>query len=101
MTHPKTRFIAFTGSREVGLRINELAAKTQPGQIWIKRDGRWRWAARTRSSWTTKRDLDAAVEGVARFGVWISGAEVLGVLARDRRREKVYDKFLEKLKPSA
>ena len=30
--HPKTRFIAFTGSRDVGLRINELAAKPQPGQ---------------------------------------------------------------------
>jgi 1-pyrroline-5-carboxylate dehydrogenase len=35
--HPKSRFIAFTGSRDVGLRINELAAKTQPGQRWIKR----------------------------------------------------------------
>src|SRR5689334_3932177 len=35
--HPKTRFIAFTGSRDVGLRINELAAKVQPGQRWIKR----------------------------------------------------------------
>jgi len=35
--HAKTRFIAFTGSKEVGLRINELAAKTQPGQLWIKR----------------------------------------------------------------
>ncbi len=35
--HPKTRFIAFTGSKEVGLHIHELAAKTQPGQIWIKR----------------------------------------------------------------
>src|SRR5579871_4573263 len=29
--HPKTRFIAFTGSREIGLRINELAAKPQKG----------------------------------------------------------------------
>ncbi|HJV45771.1 MAG TPA: L-glutamate gamma-semialdehyde dehydrogenase [Bacillota bacterium] len=36
-THPKTRFISFTGSKEVGLRINRLAAQTQPGQIWIKR----------------------------------------------------------------
>ena len=35
--HPKTRYISFTGSRDVGLRINELAAKAQPGQIWIKR----------------------------------------------------------------
>lgn len=35
--HPRTRFISFTGSKAVGLRINELAAKTQPGQKWIKR----------------------------------------------------------------
>ena len=35
--HPKTRFVAFTGSKEVGLRVNERAAKTQPGQLWIKR----------------------------------------------------------------
>ncbi len=36
-SHPKVRFITFTGSKEVGLRINELAAKAAPGQIWIKR----------------------------------------------------------------
>ncbi len=35
--HPKTRFISFTGSMSVGLRINELAAKPREGQIWIKR----------------------------------------------------------------
>lgn len=35
--HPKTRFISFTGSREVGVRIFERAAKVQPGQIWLKR----------------------------------------------------------------
>ncbi|OLS36163.1 L-glutamate gamma-semialdehyde dehydrogenase [Bacillus sp. MRMR6] len=35
--HPKTRFVSFTGSREVGCRINERAAKVHPGQIWIKR----------------------------------------------------------------
>ncbi|MCU1227737.1 MAG: pruA [Acidobacteria bacterium] len=37
VTHPKTRFIAFTGSKEVGLHINEVAAKTPKGQLWIKR----------------------------------------------------------------
>ena len=37
VSHPQTRFIAFTGSKEVGLRINETAAKPQPGQRWIKR----------------------------------------------------------------
>ena len=35
--HPKTRFISFTGSKAVGLSINEVAAKPQKGQIWIKR----------------------------------------------------------------
>ncbi|MDQ3686125.1 MAG: L-glutamate gamma-semialdehyde dehydrogenase [Acidobacteriota bacterium] len=35
--HPQTRFVAFTGSKEIGLRINERAAKVHKGQIWIKR----------------------------------------------------------------
>lgn len=35
--HPRIRFIAFTGSKEVGLHINEEAAKTAKGQLWIKR----------------------------------------------------------------
>lgn len=35
--HPLTRFISFTGSREVGVRIHERAAKVHPGQKWLKR----------------------------------------------------------------
>jgi 1-pyrroline-5-carboxylate dehydrogenase len=35
--HPRTRFVSFTGSREVGVHIYELAARVQPGQIWLKR----------------------------------------------------------------
>jgi len=35
--HPRTRFIAFTGSKEVGLRIHELASRLSEGQIWLKR----------------------------------------------------------------
>ncbi|HEX8407498.1 MAG TPA: L-glutamate gamma-semialdehyde dehydrogenase [Thermoanaerobaculia bacterium] len=35
--HPRIRFISFTGSREVGLHINEQAAKHREGQLWIKR----------------------------------------------------------------
>jgi len=35
--HPKTRFISFTGSREVGTRIYERAAKVNEGQVWLKR----------------------------------------------------------------
>lgn len=37
VNHAKTRFITFTGSRAVGLHINEVAAKVQPGQKWLKR----------------------------------------------------------------
>jgi len=35
--HPKVRMIAFTGSKEVGCRIYERAAKVWSGQIWLKR----------------------------------------------------------------
>ncbi|MED3980476.1 L-glutamate gamma-semialdehyde dehydrogenase [Priestia megaterium] len=35
--HPKTRFVSFTGSREVGCCIYEKASKVQPGQKWLKR----------------------------------------------------------------
>jgi 1-pyrroline-5-carboxylate dehydrogenase len=35
--HARTRFISFTGSREVGTHIYELAARVQPGQRWLKR----------------------------------------------------------------
>ncbi|MGH7642439.1 MAG: L-glutamate gamma-semialdehyde dehydrogenase [Candidatus Dormibacteria bacterium] len=35
--HPQIRFVAFTGSREVGVRIYERASKVHPGQRWLKR----------------------------------------------------------------
>jgi 1-pyrroline-5-carboxylate dehydrogenase len=35
--HPRTRFVSFTGSKDVGVRIHERAAKAQPGQRWLKR----------------------------------------------------------------
>ncbi|MEA4885003.1 MAG: L-glutamate gamma-semialdehyde dehydrogenase [Clostridia bacterium] len=37
VAHPHTRFISFTGSKEVGIRINKLAACISQGQVWIKR----------------------------------------------------------------
>ncbi|MGH7759720.1 MAG: L-glutamate gamma-semialdehyde dehydrogenase, partial [Candidatus Dormibacteria bacterium] len=35
--HPLTRFIAFTGSREVGVRIYQRGSVVHPGQRWLKR----------------------------------------------------------------
>ena len=37
VAHPRTRFVSFTGSREVGSHIYALAARVQPGQRWLKR----------------------------------------------------------------
>jgi 1-pyrroline-5-carboxylate dehydrogenase len=37
VAHPRTRFISFTGSREVGTHIYALASTVQPGQRWLKR----------------------------------------------------------------
>lgn len=35
--HPQTRFIAFTGSKEIGQRIFQRSATVHPGQKWLKR----------------------------------------------------------------
>ena len=35
--HKDTRFISFTGSRDVGLRINSRASILNEGQVWLKR----------------------------------------------------------------
>lgn len=35
--HPRTRMIAFTGSKEIGMRIFERASKVHDGQKWLKR----------------------------------------------------------------
>ncbi len=64
VAHPKTRFISFTGSRDVGLHINELAAKPQKGQLWIKRVVA-EMGGKDAIIVDGDCDLDAAVEGVA------------------------------------
>ncbi|MBD3348022.1 MAG: aldehyde dehydrogenase family protein, partial [Candidatus Eisenbacteria bacterium] len=67
--HPRTRLISFTGSREVGLSIVEGAAKTSPGQIWIKRVIA-EMGGKDAIIVDSEADLDAAVQGakVSAFG---------------------------------
>jgi len=93
--HPKTRFVAFTGSREVGLRINELAARTQPGQIWIKRVIA-EMGGKDAIVVDGDCDLDKAVEGVAVSAFGYSGQKC-SACSRAIVDAKVYDSFLEKL----
>jgi 1-pyrroline-5-carboxylate dehydrogenase len=70
--NPRTRFISFTGSKEVGLHINELASKTAEGQIWIKRVVAEMGGKDTIVVDETA-DLDSAVEGVVASAFGFSG----------------------------
>jgi 1-pyrroline-5-carboxylate dehydrogenase len=81
VAHPQTRFIAFTGSKKVGLEIHESAAKTQPGQRFIKRTI-LELGGKDAIIVDRNCDLDAAVEGGDQR-LRLQWAEVLGVLARD------------------
>ena len=82
--HPKTRFISFTGSRDVGLRINELAAKPRQGQIWIKRVVA-EMGGKDAIIVDREADLDQRGRRRRAVGVRLPGPEVLGLFARHRR----------------
>ena len=94
--HPKTRFIAFTGSKEVGLHINQRAAVQQPGQKWIKRTI-LEMGGKDSIVVDADADLDAAVEGVAQAAFGFSGQKC-SACSRAIIDERVYDKFLQRLK---
>jgi len=94
--HPRTRYIAFTGSKDVGLHINELAAKTAPGQIWIKRVIA-EMGGKDSIIVDSEADVDAAVEGVTLAAFGYQGQKC-SACSRAIVDEKVYDVFLEKLK---
>src|SRR5271154_6675746 len=95
VTHPRTRFIAFTGSKEAGLRISEHAAKAQPGQIWIKRTI-LEMGGKDAIIVDEEADLDAAVEGVALSAFGYQGQKC-SACSRAILSEKIYDEFLKKL----
>jgi 1-pyrroline-5-carboxylate dehydrogenase len=96
VSHPKTRFISFTGSRDVGLHINELAAKPQKGQIWIKRVVA-EMGGKDAIIVDSDCNLDAAVEGVAVSAFGYQGQKC-SACSRAIVHDNVYDAFLEKLK---
>jgi 1-pyrroline-5-carboxylate dehydrogenase len=95
VNHPKTRFIAFTGSKEAGLRISEQASKKQPGQVWIKRTV-LEMGGKDAIVVDDEADLEAAVEGVALSAFGYQGQKC-SACSRAIVSEKIYDKFLEKL----
>jgi 1-pyrroline-5-carboxylate dehydrogenase len=96
VAHPRTRYVAFTGSKEVGLHINELAAKHQPGQIWVKRVVA-EMGGKDSIVVDSETDLDAAVEGVTASAFGFQGQKC-SACSRAIVAEKVYEPFVSKLK---
>ena len=94
--HPKTRFVSFTGSKEVGIGINKLAAEVQPGQIWLKRVVA-EMGGKDAIIVDEEADLDAAVEGVAASAYGFQGQKC-SACSRAIVSEALYDAFLDKLK---
>ena len=93
--HPKTRYIGFTGSKEVGLRIAELANKPTPGQIWIKRTV-LEMGGKDGMIVDEEADIDAAVEGTVQAAFGYQGQKC-SACSRVIVSEKIYDTFLTKL----
>jgi len=93
--HVRTRFINFTGSREVGVRIMARAAQIHPGQEWLKRVYT-ELGGKDAVVIDETADLDAAVEAVIKSafgfqGQKCSAASRLIVVAG------VYETVLERL----
>jgi 1-pyrroline-5-carboxylate dehydrogenase len=95
--HPKSRFVSFTGSKEVGVGINRLAAEIQPGQIWLKRVVA-EMGGKDAIIVDEEADLDAAAQGVVASAFGFQGQKC-SACSRAIVSEKVYDAFLEKLTP--
>jgi len=93
--HPKTRFIAFTGSKEVGLRINERAAKTQPGQLWIKRVVA-EMGGKDAIIVADDANLDEAATGVVQSAFGYQGQKC-SACSRAIIDARVYDSMIEKI----
>ncbi len=97
--HPRTRFIAFTGSKAVGLEIHERAARTMPGQIWIKRTI-LEMGGKDSILMCADADLDAAVDGVMASAFGFSGQKC-SACSRAIVEAPIYDVFVERLRERA
>jgi 1-pyrroline-5-carboxylate dehydrogenase len=95
--HAKTRFIAFTGSKDVGLRINKEAAVVREGQIWIKR-AVLEMGGKDSIVVDSECDLDDAVANVLGSAFGFQGQKC-SACSRAIIHQDVYDAFVEKLVP--
>ena len=92
--HPRTRFVNFTGSVGTGLRINERAAKLQPGQRWVKRVY-LEMGGKDALIVDETADLDLAVQAAVASGFGFQGQKC-SAMSRLIVVEDVYDEVLER-----
>ncbi|MDQ6645422.1 MAG: L-glutamate gamma-semialdehyde dehydrogenase, partial [Chloroflexota bacterium] len=91
----QVRFIAFTGSRDVGLRINELAAKPHRGQRWLKRTI-LEMGGKDAVVVDETADLEAAASGIVASAFGFQGQKC-SAGSRAIIVDKVYDQVLQKV----
>ncbi len=94
--HPQVRFIAFTGSKKVGLEIHERAARTQPGQHFLKRTI-LELGGKDTIIVDADGDLDAAVDGVTASAFGFNGQKC-SACSRVIVESSIYDTFCDRLK---
>lgn len=93
--HPKTRFISFTGSKEVGIQIYERAAKVHPGQIWLKRVIA-EMGGKDTIIVDDEADLDLAAKSIVQSAFGYSGQKC-SACSRVVTLENVYDEVLQRV----
>jgi 1-pyrroline-5-carboxylate dehydrogenase len=94
--HPRVRFIAFTGSMEVGIGIHERAAKVPKGQIWLKR-AILEMGGKDFTILDEDADLESGVAGVYAAAFGFQGQKC-SACSRAIVHEKLYDEFVERLR---
>ena len=95
VANPLTRFISFTGSKEVGLHIHELAAKHQPGQKWIKRTI-LEMGGKDSIVVDETADIDAAAKAIVASAFGFQGQKC-SACSRAIVVDSVYDAVLERV----
>ena len=93
--HPLTRYISFTGSKEIGLRINERASKAQKGQIWIKRVVA-EMGGKDAIIVDSDTDLEEAATGVVQAAFGFQGQKC-SACSRAIIHRDIYEPMLEKI----
>lgn len=91
--HPRTRFVSFTGSKDVGIRIYERAAVVHPGQRWLKR-AVIEMGGKDAIVVDEDADLEAAATGIVASAFGFQGQKC-SACSRAVVVAKVYDQVLD------